>query len=423
MEILSSEDPSLESIVREGDLVMWGQGAAEPVELTRHLMARRHRIGRFRVFIGTTWSDNLRAEHADRVSFMSYCGAGANQVLARAGVLDIWPGHYSDLPRQIGHGALRVDVLMLQVSPPDEHGRHSLSMACEYLAAALPAARCVVAEINDQAPWTPGSVTVSPDRITHALHSSRAPMDAPAAPAGAIETQIAGHVAALIEDGSTLQSGIGALPEAVLRQLADRRDLGLHSGAMGDAAAGLARAGVLNNARKNIDTGVSVAGVLLGSRLLRDYVHRNPHVRLCSVDYTHAQDVIARIDRFVAINSAIEVDLTGQINAEVAAGRYVGAVGGGADFLRGASRSHGGLPIVALPSRARSGGVTVPRIVARLNGPVSTARSDAGIIVTEHGVADLRGLTLAQRVRRMLDIAHPDDREALEREARGSVAT
>jgi acyl-CoA hydrolase len=181
----------------------------------------------------------------------------------------------------------------------------------------------------------------------------------------------------------------------------------------------LARTGVITNARKTIDRGVSVAGVLMGSREVRDFAHCNPSVQMRPVDYTHAADVLASIDRFVAVNSAIEVDLTGQVNAEVAGGVYVGAVGGAADFLRGAHRSKGGLPIVALPSRTRKGSESIGRIVAHLAGPVSTARSDAGIIVTEHGIADLRGLTLSQRVRRMLDIAHPDDRDRLERAAGG----
>lgn len=420
MQLTDPENIDFAAIVRPGDTVMWGQGAAEPVALTRQLMGQRRRIGRFRAFIGTTWSDTLAAEHADCVSFISYCGAGRNRELARAGVLDVWPGHYSHLPSCIAEGPLRVDVLLLQVSPPDETGQYSLSMACEYLAAALATARCIVVEINDQAPWTYGSVTLRAERISHAVHTSHPPLDAPSSPASEIERQIARRVAGLIEDGSALQCGIGALPEAVLRELGNRRDMGFHSGAMGDSAAMLAHSGVITNARKTIDQGVSVAGVLMGSREVRDFAHRNPSVQMRPVEYTHAADVLERIDRLVAINSAIEVDLSGQVNAEVAAGVYVGAVGGAADFLRGARLSRGGLPIVALPSRAVKGNASKSRIVARLSGPVSTARSDAGFIVTEHGVADLRGQPLSVRLRRLLDIAHPDDRGRLEREFHGA---
>ena len=196
----------------------------------------------------------------------------------------------------------------------------------------------------------------------------------------------------------------------MLASLSDRRDLGVHSGAIGDKVADLMEAGVINNLRKSIDPGVSVAGVMMGSRRIHDFAHRNRAVQFRSTTYTHDPDVPARIDRFVALNSALEVDLSGQINAEVAGDSYVGAVGGALDFLRGARRARGGLPVVALPSTAAKG---ASRIVATLSGPVSTPRSDAGIIVTEYGVADLRGLTLRQRRERLLAIAHPDYRSAL----------
>jgi len=175
------------------------------------------------------------------------------------------------------------------------------------------------------------------------------------------------------------------------------------------------RAGVITNRRKTRDRGVTVAGVMMGSRRIYEIAHRNPAIAFRSTDYTHDANVLAGIDSFVALNSAIEVDLTGQINAETAGGVYVGAVGGAVDFLRGAHRSRGGLPIVALPSTAGA----ASRVVAKLNGPVSTPRCDAGIIVTEYGVADLRGLTLSERVSRMIAIAHPSFREPLQHEVRG----
>lgn len=417
MQLLDPHLLDMSALVRPGETVMWGQGAAEPLLLTRALMAQRRSIGAFRAFIGMTWADTLLPEHADCASFMSYCGAGRNRALARAGALDIWPGHYSDLPQQVADGPLWVDVLMLQLAPACESGRYSLSMACEYLLPALSTARVVVAEINDQAPWTYGPVFLTADDIHHAIHTSYVPLDAPKTRGEDTDRAIARRVAEFIGDGATLQCGIGSLPEAVLRELGDRRHLGVHSGALVDQMAVLAREGVITNARKTIDRGISVAGVLLGSKVVRDYAHRNPMVELRSAAYTHAADVLAQLDRFVAINSAIEVDLTGQVNAEVAGGVYVGAVGGGTDFLRGARRSRGGLPIVALPSRAGAAAQPVSRIVSRLSGPVSTARSDAGIIVTEYGAADLRGLSLSRRIRCMLEIAHPNDRERLEQEA------
>lgn len=404
--------PDFAALVRPGDTVAWGQGAAEPLPLTRALVAERHRVGgRFRVFVGIGQSDALHADAADCIDLLSYCGTGTNRGLGEA--LDILPCHYSQFPDLIRSGALRVDVLLLQMSPADAQGRHSLGIAQDYLLAALDTARVVVAEINERMPWTHGERTLTARDFHAAIRSSRELPEQPPVAAGPAERAIAGHVAGLIEDGTTLQIGLGGIPEAVLSELHDRRDLGIHSGTIGDGVAELMAAGIVTNARKPIDTGVTVAGVMLGTRRIFDFAHANPRIRLRGTDYTHAAAVLERIDRFVAVNSAIEVDLSGQIASEVAGGRYVGAVGGANDFLRGAARSRGGLPIVALPSMAGS----TSRIVAAVTGPVTVARSDAGLIVTEFGIADLRGLTLRQRARRMIDIAHPDAREALERAA------
>ncbi len=204
--------------------------------------------------------------------------------------------------------------------------------------------------------------------------------------------------------------GIGAIPDAVLGALRQHRDLGVHSGSLGDGVAQLMQAGVITNARKNRDRGVSIGGVLLGSRVIHEFAHDNPAIQLRSTAYTHDADVLASLNQLVAINSAVEVDLTGQVNSEVAAGSYVGAVGGALDFLRGAARSRGGLPIIALPTTAGASS----RIVTRLTGPVTIPRSDAGLIVTEYGVADLRGKNLRQRVECLLKIAAPQHRSALE---------
>jgi acetyl-CoA hydrolase len=404
----------LGAIVRPGDGVMWGQADAEPVPLTRALMAQRHAIGDFSVFLGITYSDTLKVEYADCIRFSAYCGTGGNRALAKAGKLDILPCHYSHLGELIASGRLRVDVLMLQLAPANERGEYSLSIAHEYLIPALAAARVVIAEVNERAPWTCGERPLLEADLDVIVRTARAPLELVHPQSSAAERAIARNVAALIEDGATLQFGLGALPETILAQLADRRDLGVHSGAIGDQVAALMQAGVITNARKSIDRGLTVAGIMFGSKRLHDFSHRNPQLQFRSSAYTHGPGVLAQIERFTALNSAVEVDLSGQINAEVAAGTYVGAVGGAVDFLRAAHHSRGGLPIVALPSTAGRHS----RIVAKLNGPVSTPRSDAGIIVTEYGVADLRGAGLTERARRMLAIAHPDQRERLERESR-----
>ena len=308
---------------------------------------------------------------------------------------------------------LPADVVLLQVSPPDEQGRYSLGLAQEYLPAALEKARVVIAEVNPGIPWTHGGVHLRAGDFALCIDAEHPPLEQSRSAPGPAEQAIARHIAALVEDGATLQLGVGNLPEAVLAALHGHRDLGLHSGAVGDGIARLAEAGVLTNAKKSVDAGVGVGGILMGSERLRRWAHRNPQIALRGTEYTHDPEVLAASHKLAAINAAIEVDLTGQINAEVAAGCYVGAVGGAVDFLRGAARSKGGLPIVALPATAKG----ASRIVARLSGPVSTPRSDAGLIVTEHGVADLRGQPLSRRVRRLVDIAAPEHREDLERQA------
>ena len=401
------------SIVHPGDTVAWGQSVAEPEPLTQALMAQRHAIGDFNVFLGATYSDTLKPEYADCISFSAYGGAGANRSLAKAGKLDIIPTHYSQLPELITSGRLKIDVLLLQLAPADADGNYSLSMAHEYLIPALAAARVVIAEVNDQAPWTYGERPVRAEDLDYLLRTSRQPLELLHPAPGNAELAIARHIANLIEDGATLQLGIGALPEAVLSALRDHSDLGMHTGAIGDQAAELMQAGVINNAKKSIDRGVTVAGAMFGGRRIQRFCDRNRGVQFRSASYTHNADVLAGIERFVALNSAIEVDLTGQINAEIAGGVYVGAVGGALDFLRAAQRSKGGLPIIALPATAGK----FSRIVSKLSGPVTTPRSDAGIIVTEYGVADLRGLPLSKRIARMIAIAHPDFREQLERDS------
>jgi acetyl-CoA hydrolase len=383
------------------------------VSLIRALVAQRERLGRIRVFLGIGVSSELAPHHADTFELLAYCGTGSNRRLTDAGVVDILPVHYSQLPRLIQRGPLQANVVMLQVSPPDPLGRYSLGMAREYLVDALGTARAILAEVHPDVPWTHGGPYLHEADFDLLVHSSEALPDSASKPPGPVESAIGRHVANLIDDGATLQTGIGGIPDAVLAQLHDRRELGVHSGSIGDGFVDLHEAGVITNSCKSIDLGVSIGGVLIGGDKLRRFAHRNRSLELRGTDYTHSPRVLGSIERFVAINSAIEVDLSGQANAEVAGGRYVGAVGGIVDFLRGAQASRGGIPIIALPSTSG----TRSRIVATLSGPVTVSRSDVCVVVTEHGVADLRGLTLQQRIRRMIAIADPVHRDALERAA------
>ncbi len=414
--MLRACDLDLSSVIRPGDRLMWGQSFAEPRTLIGRLIAQRERLGGTRVFLGIGEGGQLGPEHADWIEFLSYCGAGANRKLGKAGVLDILPVHYSCLPQLIRDGGLQIDVLMLQVSPPDAQGRYSLGLAREYLVPAISSARAIIGEVHPDVPWTFGGPYLAAADFALLIGSESALPDLPAAKIGPIEEAIGRNIASLVADGATLQTGIGAIPDAALAQMAGHRDLGLHTGAIGDGALRLIEVGAITNARKSIDAGISVGGLLMGGAALRRFAHLNPALELRGTEYTHGPAGLGRIDGLVAINSAVEVDLSGQVNSEIAGGTYVGGVGGINDFLRAAGTSRRGVPVVALPSMA---GAT-SRIVPRLNGPVTVTRSDSCVIVTEYGIADLRGASLAQRAARMIAIAHPDQREALARAAHGT---
>ena len=390
---------------------MWGQGSAEPLGLTRALAEQRKQLGGVRCFTGVSSSAAVRPEHCDYLSFVSYSGAGANRALAQAGKLDMLPAHYSELPRILGDGPLRADVLFLSLPPPAPDGSFGLGLGADYAATLIGRARTVIAEVNDQVPDISCDRRLTRDEIDVLVHVSRPPAEYPPAAARGVEDAIAAHVAELVPDSATIQLGIGAIPSAIASRLRGHRDLGIHTGVCTDAVAELIEAGVVTGARKSLDAGLVVTGFLMGTQRLIACAGGEGSFQLRDTRYTHDPAVLAAQHRFVAINSAIEVDLSGAVNCETAAGRYVGAVGGATDFLRGAARSAEGVPVIALPSTAGA----ASRIVAALSGPASQARADAGVIVTEYGVADLRGLTLSQRRDRMLAIAHPDHAEALER--------
>jgi acyl-CoA hydrolase len=398
--------------IRAGDLVVWGQGCAEPLSLTEAVADQREQLGGLRCFTGISQSRAVRVENCDHLSFVSYSAAGANRALADAGVLDVLPVHYSELPQILGYGPLRADVLFLSLPPAGPDGTFGLGLGADYPATLIGRARTVIAEVNDQVPDVRGGRRVRRDEIDLLVHVSRPPPEHPMAPARGIEDAIAGHIAGLVPDGATIQLGIGSIPSAVASRLRSHRDLGIHSGVITDAVADLIEAGVVTGARKSVDPGIVVTGFLMGSARLVALAARDRSIELRDTRYTHDPAVLAAQRQLVAINSATEVDLTGQVNSETAASRYVGAVGGATDFLRGAARSEGGVPVIALPSSAGR----TSRIAARLSGPASQSRADAGVIVTEYGVADLRGLSLSQRRERMVAIAHPDHRAALEKE-------
>lgn len=399
-------------VLREGDVVTWPQGTGEPCGLTQRLVSQRHALPGVTLFIGMTISDTLSAEHADRFQFRGLNGAGTNRRLAAAGVLDIVPAHVSSVPALIRSRALPVDVLLLRVRPHPKPGYFSVGIMVDFVPAMLAAARCVVAEIDERMPVTSQDALVSKEAIHFLTECDAHEVLMPDPEPSEVEVRVAAQVAALIPDRATLQLGIGGLPVAVCRALNNHRDLGVHSGVIPDGIADLMERGVITNACKGADTGHTVTGGLFGSRRLMDFANGNPLIEMRSAEYTHHQGVMGSINNLYGINSAIEVDLSGQVNSEVAAGRYLGAIGGQADFVRGSMASPGGRSIIALPSTTPDGKMT--RIVASLQGgPVTAARADVDMIVTEYGAAHLRGCTLAERARRLAAIAHPAFREQL----------
>ncbi|MBN9462085.1 MAG: acetyl-CoA hydrolase/transferase family protein [Burkholderiales bacterium] len=412
---LGAADLDLKGIIRPGDRVFWGQAAAEPLTLSAAIVAQRAELGPLEIFLGLGYAGTLRPEHADHLRFIGYGALGDHQALAKAGLLQILPCHYSQLSRLLRRRELRCDVACLHLSPPNADGECSLGAGNDYMLEAARQARVVIAEINDQAPWTYGSQALADLRIDYLVRTSRLLPEVTVPPPGEIEQRIGRHAASFVEDGAVLQTGIGSIPDAVLAALAGHHELGAHTGLMGDGMLALIEAGVITNARKPIDAGITISGLLAGSSRLYRCAHENAALHLCPSWYTHDAGVLARFDNLVAINSALEVDLTGQVNAEVGNGIYLGAVGGQLDFVRAANAGERGCSIIALPSTAKDGAIS--RIVARNAGITTTPRSDADLVVTEWGAARLRGRTIPQRVRAMIAIADPAFREQLERDA------
>lgn len=400
---------NLTEFISANDCVVWGQAQAEPTTLTEYLMQNRAQIGRFNVFLGISEYPTCLAEYSDQIQYSSYCGAGYNRMLAQQHCLDILPFHYSQLPTLIEQQKLKVDVVLIQVSPANAHGQYSYSLAQDYLRSAIRQARVVIAEVNQQAPWVYANDYLTEDDFDLMLYTDRPIISKPLTLATETEQKIAKNVASLIDDGSTLQIGLGTIPESILQALNQHQHLGIHSGMISDGVAQLMQKGVITNEKKSFDRGQTITGLITGSHQLHQFVQNRVEVQLRPTEYTHHPAVLAEIKQFIAVNSAIEVDLTGQVNAEVLNQTYVGAVGGALDFIRAANQSQNGASIIALPASSKG----FSRIVPQLQGPVSTPRSDVGFIVTEYGVADLRGLSISQRIQRMIAIAEPSLQDEL----------
>lgn len=413
-----TETLDLAGLIERGDRLAWSGVAMEPAGLLAILEAQLDAVPpETSCLMNISVVDAIAAEHlAARMHITALGGSVTNRRFARFGALDILPANYSALPDLVRSGMLEIDCILVQLAADAQN--YNRSLIADYLDDALPRARTVVAEVNDQLPVTFGDTAVAAGDVDHVIHVSRPPPEIPSRPARALERTISAHVNRLIGDGDTLEVGLGSLPDAVLEGLTDKRDLGVHSGIIGDRVAELADAGIITNARKPIDTGKSVTATLLGTAKLYRWAHKNPHLEVRSPRHTHDLVVHARIPRYMAINSALEIDLTGQVNSETIGQAHVGIIGGQSDFMRGAIRSPGGRNIIVMESTARGG--TISRIQPRLGaGIVTSARADADVVVTEYGIAELRGRTVHERAEALIAIAHPDFhadlRQAMER--------
>lgn len=409
------QDIDLTRFIRPGDTVSWSHAGAEPVALIRQFLDQRHRFGgQVNVFLtGVSFSGILTPEHADVIRFSGIGGLTAPKALARAGQLATLPRRYYDLPQLIRGGLLPIQVQFLTVSPPDADGFVSLGVTVGLSNDIISQARVTIAEINPNMPRIAGDTRLHMDQFAAAVWSEQPLIPGPAPvedPSPAVQ-QICANIASLIGDDSTVQIGIGSIGVMLPKLLRERRNLGIHSAILTDGLMDLMKAGVATGQAKRIDTGIAVAGELIGTGELYRFAHENPGVALRGTDYVLSPQTFGQLDRLVSVNSALEVDLSGQVNAETLGGVNVGAIGGQVDFVRGASASAGGASVIALLSAASNG---KSRIVARLaDGVVTTARSEVGFVVTEYGIADLRARTVDQRARALAAIAHPDHREEL----------
>src|SRR3972149_9346070 len=338
------------------------------------------------------------------------------------GRADFTPVLLSEFPLLFKEKILPIDVALIHVSLPDEHGFCSLGVEVGLTKSPADSAKVIIAEVNEKMPRTLGDSFIHVSRLNYIVPVDYEIPELAMSEEGPSEIidKIAGYIAEMIPDGATMQMGIGAIPDAVLKYLYDKKDLGVHSELFSDGVIDLFEAGVINNSRKTLHSGKIVAGFILGTTRLYRWVDGNPIIYLHKTEYVNDPFVIAQNERMVAINSAIEVDLTGQVCADSIGPKLYSGVGGQVDFIYGASRSKGGVPIIALPSDTMlKDGTRISRITPMLKqgAGVVTTRNHVRFIVTEYGVADLYGRTIRQRARALINIAHPDFRKDLEREA------
>ena len=406
--------------VRSWHRVYIGGGCGEPLQLMQELVQQADRLRHVEIIhVLTAGPAPYAAPELARSFRANSLFIGPNvRTAVQEGRADFTPALLSEIPRLFSEGHLPLDVALISVSPPDEHGYCSYGVEVGVTKPAAEHARVVIAEINPQMPRVWGDSFIHLDQIDYCVAVDYPLPELPQGEPSPLYRQIGGLVSDLIPDGATLQMGIGAIPDAVLGQLGDKHDLGVHSEMFSDGIIDLVEQGVITSRRKTFLPGKIVAGFMLGTERLYRFAHDNPVIELHSTEFTNDPFIISRHDQMVALNSALQVDLTGQVCADSIGDRFYSGVGGQADFLRGAARAKGGMPIIALPATAVHG--TVSRIVDTLDrgGGVTVSRNDVHYVITEYGIAQLYGKTIAQRARELIAIAHPDFRSDLRAAAR-----
>ncbi len=406
-------------LVRSGQRVFVHAGAATPHVLLRALAARRSELHSVELVHLHTEGEHPCAAPGSTDAFhvnALFVGPNVRDAVER-GDADYVPAFLSEMPALFRQKVLPLDVAMVHVSPPDKHGYCSLGVSVDIARAAIDSANVVIAQVNPRMPRTHGDGLVHHSRFAAAVAVDEPIPEHAPSELGEVERAIGRHCAALVEDGATLQMGIGSIPDAVLASLTGHKDLGVHTEMFSDGVLELVRRGVITGRQKRIHPGKLVAGFAMGTRKLYDFLDDNPQVAMLDISYVNDPSVIRRNPKVVAVNSAVEIDLTGQVCADSIGTKMFSGVGGQMDFLRGASLSPGGKPVLALPSQTSKG---ISRLVPLLKpgAGVVTTRAHVHWVVTEFGAVDLRGKNLRQRAMALISIAHPDHREALERAAR-----
>jgi acyl-CoA hydrolase len=402
-------------LIPPGRRILIGSGAAEPGRLVDAMVTHgEHLMGNEIFHLMTLGSAPYVQPGLERRFRHTAFFIGANvRSAVQEGRADFMPVFLSEIPQLIASGRVGIDVALIQVSLPDHHGFVSLGVSVDIVRAAVDAATVILAEVNPNMPRTLGDSFLDVDRISALVPVDDPLPERPSETLDNVAREIGRNVATLIPDGATLQMGIGKIPDAVLAALSHRQDLGVHTEMLSDGVMQLAEAGVITGRRKNFLTGKLVTSFIMGTRQLYEWVHDNPLIEMRPSTFTNDPFQIARNDNMVAINAALAVDLTGQVAADTVRGRFFSGIGGQVDFIRGAARSKGGKPIIALPSTACDGKVSRIQGCFEEGTGVVTSRGDIHYVVTEYGIAYLWGKNIRQRTEALIGIAHPDFRAEL----------